>query len=68
MHINKVKEYIQNVLQRGALGRDLEELKIDEKDRTWVQLACRKIRDSYMDKEEPDEEEEVENQPGVLPQ
>jgi len=33
---------------------------MDEKDKTWVQLACRKIRDAYMDKREPDEEEEVE--------
>jgi hypothetical protein len=45
----------------------MEELKIEEKERTWVQLACRKIRDSYMGKEEPDEEEEVEKEPRVLP-
>ena len=68
MHVNKVKEYIQNVLDRGAPGRDLEELKIDEKDRTWVQSACRKVRDAYMDREEPSEEEEVEEEPRVPPQ
>ena len=68
MYINKVKEYIQNELERGAPGQDLEELKVDEKDWTWVQLACKKIRDAYMDKGEPDEEEEVEKEPRVLHQ
>jgi hypothetical protein len=29
-------------------------------------LACNKIRDAYMDKGEPDEEEEVEQEPRVL--